>query len=59
MWELARQGEGRVILDKFTQEEIKAAYKKICANHNLSVPGMAPGWCYVIKSCRDRLVGLD
>ena len=58
---LAKTGHkgGGLVLSKFTPEEIKAAYAKVSANYNLNVPAWTPGWVYVIKECRDRVVGVQ
>jgi len=55
---IGRKGTG-LILSKFTPEEIKAAYAKVSANYNLNVPAWTPAWVYVIKECRDRVVGIQ
>jgi hypothetical protein len=58
---LAKTGhKGReLILSKFTPADIKAAYAKVSANYNLNVPDWTPVWVYVIKECRDRVVGIQ
>jgi hypothetical protein len=51
------RGKG-LILSKFSPGDIKAAYAKVSANYNLNEKAWTPGWVYVIKECRDAVVGL-